>query len=86
VTFIGDHLAVQAVSLRTKSGGARRRAQNRAPNEGKFSPLRNDKPLKSLGAKSRDFAESFVIKGLIGFSFRRFHESLDAGAMHARLP
>jgi hypothetical protein len=88
VTFIGDHLAVQAVSLRTKSGGARRRAQNRAPNEGKFSPCetkRNDKPLKSLGAKSRDFAESFVFKGLIGFSFRRFHGSLDAGAMHARL-
>ena len=33
---------------------------------------RGRKPLKSLGTKSRDFAESFVFKQLIACRFRRF--------------
>jgi hypothetical protein len=59
-----------------------------APNEAKIAPSetrRNGKPLKSLGAKSRDFAESFVFKGLIGFSFRRFREKLGAIMAHVGL-
>jgi hypothetical protein len=57
------------------NSGGPRREQNRAPNERNISPSemkRNRKSLKSLGAKSRDFAESFVFNGLTGFSFRRF--------------
>jgi hypothetical protein len=59
-----------------------------APNEANISPCetkRNDKPLKSLGAKSRDFAESFVFKGLSAFHFAGFTRGLGAGTMHARL-
>jgi hypothetical protein len=45
-----------------------------APNEGKIAPgapKRSGKPLKSLPAKSRDFADTFVFNNLIGFLFRR---------------
>jgi len=35
---------------------------------------RNGKFLKSLGAKSRDFAESFVFNGLTLVLFRYFHQ------------
>src|ERR1700733_513181 len=67
-------LPAQDVSLRMNSGETRR-DQSHAPNERNVSPSeikRNGKPLKSLGAKLRDFAESCVFKGLTGFSFRRF--------------
>jgi hypothetical protein len=63
-----------------------------APNEAKISPCetkRNGKPLKSLGAKSLHFAESFVFKGLIGFSFRRFRQRPPAASVtrfSSRLP
>jgi hypothetical protein len=72
----GDRFRAQDVSFRTKQRQAVLRAFI-APNEAKISPCetkRNGKPLKSLDPKSRDFAESFVFKGLIGFSFRRFRQ------------
>jgi hypothetical protein len=61
------------------NSGGTRRGQNHALNEGNISPSeikRNGKRLKSLGAKSRDFAESCVFKGLTGFRFAVFQRGL----------
>jgi hypothetical protein len=48
-----------------------KRKENRAKRKETLR-RQGDKPLKSLSAKLRDFAESFVFKGLIAFLFRRF--------------
>ena len=68
----------QDVSFRVNSGGACRERMG-APNEGKLAPsetIRSGKPLKSLGTKSRDFAETFVFNNLIGSLLRRFRQGL----------